>query len=570
MNAEVVETYEDLAISAFRGRNMKGALGRFLQRVKDGEVCKGDILIVESLDRISRQQEFDAISILIEILQSGVVIHTLADGRVYDVKDGQQANALFQMNFIVSRAHDESLTKQRRSKSAWAKKHLEAKQTQQVMTSKLPYWLQAENDNGSIKVSLNESRAEEVRFAYKLASFKLGAQAIATRLNERGCEKRWSLIAVRHLLNAKSVYGALEIYKTKSIARTLENGEAYELVEGYYPSVISKEEFYRVQSEIEINKQQYALRGRASKGFRNVFKGVISCAYCGSKLHQNFLRRKGHEYMYLVCQRSLVGACGVQSKLLYTYDRILSCFLLLYKSHGLGELIKQASPHVSLREKTQALNAEKTSRYANLDSLKDQIKKSMPNIPRALVELITENEQRIDELDAEINKLMGLSESSKVLQQDIEQLTRESIESVLEEEEGRLRFNSLLSKNKISIIMGREFHSGLMGMHHDAEGNDGSADLLTSLTKAGTSHSMMSIFYEGEDGVASSFAHIEFDRYKAKFGLGSVYEFKSKLFWPRADYDFESRKFRELSRPQTSDEDTNSYLSNLVVLGNAT
>src|SRR5437016_5855253 len=46
----------DEGVSAFRGANATtGALSRFLQAIRKGKVKEGDVLLVESLDRISRQ-----------------------------------------------------------------------------------------------------------------------------------------------------------------------------------------------------------------------------------------------------------------------------------------------------------------------------------------------------------------------------------------------------------------------------------------------------------------------------------------------------------------------------------
>src|SRR5438128_1281383 len=48
--------YSDLGVSAFKGKNAThGALARFLACVESGVVTRGSVLIVESLDRLSRQ-----------------------------------------------------------------------------------------------------------------------------------------------------------------------------------------------------------------------------------------------------------------------------------------------------------------------------------------------------------------------------------------------------------------------------------------------------------------------------------------------------------------------------------
>jgi hypothetical protein len=51
-------TLRDLGVSAFRGANLdkeKGDLGKFIHLPKTGRVPKGSILMLENLDRFSRQ-----------------------------------------------------------------------------------------------------------------------------------------------------------------------------------------------------------------------------------------------------------------------------------------------------------------------------------------------------------------------------------------------------------------------------------------------------------------------------------------------------------------------------------
>src|SRR4051794_39547768 len=50
-------TLHDLGVSAFRGDNVRdGALAGFLEACRMGRVPSGSVLIVESLDRLSRDQ----------------------------------------------------------------------------------------------------------------------------------------------------------------------------------------------------------------------------------------------------------------------------------------------------------------------------------------------------------------------------------------------------------------------------------------------------------------------------------------------------------------------------------
>lgn len=52
----VVETVIDKGVSAFRGANARtGQLKGLLDRVENGEIGKGDYIIVESIDRLTRR-----------------------------------------------------------------------------------------------------------------------------------------------------------------------------------------------------------------------------------------------------------------------------------------------------------------------------------------------------------------------------------------------------------------------------------------------------------------------------------------------------------------------------------
>lgn len=48
------ETYQDLGKSAYKGENLQNELGLFLSAVKSRTVAEGSILVLYSLDRLSR------------------------------------------------------------------------------------------------------------------------------------------------------------------------------------------------------------------------------------------------------------------------------------------------------------------------------------------------------------------------------------------------------------------------------------------------------------------------------------------------------------------------------------
>ena len=72
--------FEDRGISAYRGLNrIKGALGNFLNLVKEGKIPYNSYLIVENLDRLSRENVIYALLQFLSIIQQGIRIVTLME-----------------------------------------------------------------------------------------------------------------------------------------------------------------------------------------------------------------------------------------------------------------------------------------------------------------------------------------------------------------------------------------------------------------------------------------------------------------------------------------------------------
>jgi DNA invertase Pin-like site-specific DNA recombinase len=80
----VAGPFEDLGVSAFKGANVtEGKLGSFLKAVEEGKIEKGSYLLVESLDRISRQEVRKSLGLFLQIIDLKINIVTLVDQRVY-------------------------------------------------------------------------------------------------------------------------------------------------------------------------------------------------------------------------------------------------------------------------------------------------------------------------------------------------------------------------------------------------------------------------------------------------------------------------------------------------------
>jgi DNA invertase Pin-like site-specific DNA recombinase len=88
-NLELNETrFEDLGVSGWTGENIeKGALGDFIAAVKAGKIPKGSCLLVENWDRFSRLKPMEAYNKVGEIINAGVDVVTLEDGKFHTAEN---------------------------------------------------------------------------------------------------------------------------------------------------------------------------------------------------------------------------------------------------------------------------------------------------------------------------------------------------------------------------------------------------------------------------------------------------------------------------------------------------
>jgi DNA invertase Pin-like site-specific DNA recombinase len=269
---------EDIGVSAFKGANVHdGALGVFLDAVRSGTVKPGSYLLVESLDRLTRQQLREAQSLFLSIIEAGINVVTLADGRVYPAGTNDLVDLILSL-VIMSRAHEESQTKSHRIAAAWKNKRAKAA-ARVPMTKWCPAWLKLA-DNRTHYVQIPE-RVEIVRGIFQDAASGIGIYATARRLNQVGVptfdrSRGWHTSYVAKILGNRAVIGEFQPH-------IRENGKRVPIGEpsrDYYPAIVDEELFYRAQ----IAKSERRISGAGRKGaqFTNLFSGLATCAYCKS------------------------------------------------------------------------------------------------------------------------------------------------------------------------------------------------------------------------------------------------------------------------------------------------
>jgi DNA invertase Pin-like site-specific DNA recombinase len=167
-------------VSAFRGKNVaEGRLGRFLEEVKAGRIEQGSVLIIESLDRLSRQEPRKALEVFLAIINAGITIATLADDHEYEPNKTDMLKLLGSI-LKMGQANEESAKKSYRSTANWAAKRANA--TSRPMTAACPAWLRLSRDRSKYEVITE--RVTVVRRIFRDAADGMGFYTITRRLNE--------------------------------------------------------------------------------------------------------------------------------------------------------------------------------------------------------------------------------------------------------------------------------------------------------------------------------------------------------------------------------------------------
>lgn len=350
---------EDIGISAFKGANVRdGALGRFLAAVNAGIVERGSYLLVESLDRLSREEILPAHTLFLSIVQAGINLVTLADKRVYRAESANLVDLITSL-VIMERAHEESKIKSIRISAAWKNKRAKAAAVAQPMTALCPAWLRLSKDRKSYEPI--PERAEIVVGIFADTISGVGMYSIARRLNEQGIpafvgKNGWHQSYIAKTLSNRAVLGEFQPHVKIDGTRI-----PYEdPIPGYYPAILRAEQFYQAQHAKAARR--IGGRGRKGLGYSNLFTGLARCAYCNSPVaYEN----KGHGKKggtYLICsnaKRKL--GCGATR---WRYQEFEASFLASTRELDIKSIVRgdeHASKRKSLENELASLRGELAS-----------------------------------------------------------------------------------------------------------------------------------------------------------------------------------------------------------------
>lgn len=285
----------DEGVSAFRGKNLV-TFEKLVAEVKAGSLPRGTLLLVESLDRFSRDSLFTSLFALLALVRGGVNVVDLSKNLSFDADSFDDLGTLLTGSLELKRAHEESVRKSGFVRDARSAARAQRNRAQFAW----PGWLRKNSDTFE---PVPELAASVVRVFESVAAGS-GAKATAVRANEEGWpvpSKRpaagWHHSFVSRLVRSQSVLGRYEFHVLEH-GRRVPTGD---VVEDWYPAVVSLDLFYRANES--MNSRQFA-RGRHSYENLNPFRGLLRCGMCG----ESYSLHPG-QYPSYFCRGRARGVC---------------------------------------------------------------------------------------------------------------------------------------------------------------------------------------------------------------------------------------------------------------------
>lgn len=421
-NLELV-SLRDMGISGHSGAHItKGELGQFLEWIEDGKVERDSRLLIENIDRLSRQPPSEALSVFLSIVNAGVKLVILY-GNGYNreiTKESfdNESRDYYEIMGELRRAYGESKYKSERLKDAWQEKRNRAIEDGKKLSKKSPQWLEPiEDEKGNLKGfrkrdgkngTENVVKAIQLMFQKK-ASGKKGAAMITRELNQmEGIykpENGWAKSTINKYLRGKAVLGHFELH-TKKNGKRKPTGE---VIKDYYPPIIEPELWNRANEVFKENAKKKGNAGGNTGAESNLFRHIsVICAKC----NEGKMSYKNHgKWEYLRCKKHQRNN-GCSESRSVRYDSIFEPLMLEYcRNLVISDILpnneKRQMELADLGGKLQAVNGEL-----------EELKKAIKNRDKAID--MAENERTIQRHNKKLDSLYEQQEKKEREKKDIE------------------------------------------------------------------------------------------------------------------------------------------------------
>ncbi|HEX3152690.1 MAG TPA: recombinase family protein [Gemmataceae bacterium] len=383
--------FVDAGVSSFRGKHRssdKFALGYFLSLVQSGRIKSGSYLVLESLDRLSREDVDEALRLLLSLTGAGIRVVQLSPVEVEYQKPVDMTKLIMGI-MEMSRGNSESKMKSERIGAAWENKRAKARASKTAVSARCPGWLRRKGES----YEPIPERAAAVRRMFELSAEGFGINGIIRRLIEErhepfGRSGRWSNSYLGHILSGRVVLG--EYQPTKAKAR--EGGP----ITGYYPVIIDEKLYYRVQAGLKQRLNHSSRRkdgaampsGGRSRHDVNLFAGLMFHALDGDRMEYRWFTdtRQGNAY----------GIARYVNSLALIAQATLRSFPVKQFEQGVLSCLAEIDPIDVLPGRDRSAD-DVTSLSAQLNEIENQLEKIEDRLatPGEVVEVLVNAAKRL-------------------------------------------------------------------------------------------------------------------------------------------------------------------------------
>ncbi|SFP66588.1 recombinase family protein [Sphingomonas rubra] len=302
----VVETLEDCGQSAWKGDHLSvGKLGELRKRIDAGLIPAGTVIVVENLDRLSRQDYRTARRWIEDVTDREITVAVCSPALLLDreAMSGSNIGSMIQHLLEANRATAES-----QRKSTFQRSNLE-RMTGMIRsgicpTPRVPAWLKGVVGE---PLTIIDERAAVVQLIYEWSASGMGLQAICQRLNAshepwsapgwKTGASQWRIGYVRDILRAPAVEG-------KYVVNGPGRQPTGEVITGYYPRIVDADLVDRARAAID---KRAGTGGQNASEAQNYFVGLVTCKHCSGAVGRV---KGGKGYAYLECRNARYGTCS--------------------------------------------------------------------------------------------------------------------------------------------------------------------------------------------------------------------------------------------------------------------
>ncbi|MBH0030281.1 recombinase family protein [Pseudoalteromonas sp. SWYJZ98] len=399
----------DSGVSAYDGSNiLDGELGKFIIDAENGKIEQGSLLILEALDRLSRQKISESRKLIQRIFDAGIKIAIVKYNIIFDDSSSNEIGADLLVTAGLHLAFMESEQKSVRLRDTFARKREKIANGIAVKNSHMPFWLTYENNN----FTLLPEQVKHVKLIFKLRLEGMGLHSITRYFNENNLKLAGNKSNSKHQLNStrvtdilkhRGVYGAYEIFKNE-YTTTRKRISTGEIIENYYPVIISKEDFDNVQGMFEGK--------RNIRKVVNIFSGLTKCSCCGNNYgyfkqsdKQTFLRCASMSQPKNINEKCKNGSINYEKV-------ILPNFINYFGNYDFRELLKDTNDNGLIIDLENKLNVK-------LDDKKKITKNK--NYYDTLMSSYIENDD-LESIDETRKTVLALSRKRQKINEDIKDI----------------------------------------------------------------------------------------------------------------------------------------------------